>query len=68
MLSMNARAKGHFSILIFENLQMIMFIAEGSIANTISISMSMTRTTNLMLDDFVTFFHFRKRKIGGISN
>ena len=59
----------HSSILIFENLQMIMFIAEGSIANTISISMSMsmTVTTNLMLDDFVTNFLFRKRKIGSIS-
>ena len=37
---------------------MIMFIAIAiSMANTISISMTMT--TNLILDDFVTFFHQR---------
>ena len=47
-------ARGQFSILIFENLQMIMIIAiPRSMANTIS----MTMTTNLMLDNFVTFFH-----------
>ena len=34
-------------------------------ANTISISMSMT--TNLMLDDFVTFFLFSNKKIGSIE-
>ena len=35
---------------------MIMIIAiASSMANTISISMTMT--TNLILDDFVTFFH-----------
>ena len=37
---------------------MIMVIAIArSTANPISISKTMTMTTNLILDDFVTFFH-----------
>ena len=37
---------------------MIMVIAIArSMANTISSTISMTMTTNLILDDFVTFFH-----------